>query len=1199
MIKKILSLLAAFNNRFRNTDEEKFEYVDLAPTDKADESGIYSTALAKATNNPNVSNIALTGPYGSGKSSIIKTFLKKYERYPFFKKRVLQISLAAFLPEADTDTGNVSKQEIERSILQQMLYGADANKLPLSRFKRIQSPKKWAVFVSLFIIIGLVACWHLIQHRTAIIDGTYFQPLDLTNWFNLAATTVAFIFIWQIVHQIYIKSFGVSLKSISLKDIQLTPESAAEESILNRHLDEIIYFFQSTKYDLVVVEDLDRFNNPDVFVTLREINSLINANAGVKRQIRFLYALRDNMFINTDRTKFFEFILPVIPIINSSNSIDKVIEQSERLSLYSRLDPQFLREVSRYLNDLRLIHNIFNEYSIYIKNLETDEENVIDPNKLLAVLIYKNVLPSDFEALHQEKGKLADILNRHDELIINAEAHHKAKISDLEQKISDADKQIPYDLEELRKIYAMALIAKIPQNYTMVGLNRNTTVPIQNLSEHEEFDQLIQSQSIYCRNAQNNYQSVNIDGLQKQANSEKTYQERKEEIERRSNEFKRNTSKTIKKLRAKVSTIRLSKFNEIIRTDTKGTEALFDKFGENCDLVRFLVLEGFLDDTYYQYTSLFHAGRLSPSDNKFLHKIRAFNTPEPDFQIDNPKEVIPAMREDDFLQSFALNTVLVDCILNEPVEYSTQLSKLISFIANNFTECDSFFSTYYQTGKHVPELISALIQKWPSFFEAALKHRSAPNHAARILAHLPEVRFKTLSESGNEFSEFLSKNLAEVLELEIDFDPNRLKLLPLEISNLKSLQQHTAITKTLTDEGLYIVSIENIRFAFKDVLGLINADQLDTKHYSTVLRSNNEALINKIEDNFDHYLKNILLALDNNSEENISTIIQVLNHDEIESEFLEEFINKQSEKVPSLENVPLRLHSSVFRLNSIKATWENCLAFVESENFSNETFITFLEDDATQLKLSSTSIDGSDGAKSLRQSIFNNTDMSDESYRTYIRTLPKSFNQFPNSANSEKLRIIIEEQKITFSNAAFDFLDEYYDHQVEFVAQNIETYLKQKEEFTFDDDFREKLLSSDISDDHQLKIVADMDLSLISSLPTRASIIGNLYHRTCADVSRFSAEEAQAMITNSKPAPVQVSILNMCQNILTDEQIEIILKEMPDPFPDFEPGYKQPTIPETDANIELVTWLAKRGIISSWKEALFGGIRIYNRRRSY
>lgn len=403
----------------KQSDYERREpkFVDLAPTDQADEAGVYSGALTEATENPRVMNIALTGPYGSGKSSIIQSFLKRYDR------DVLQISLAAFLPnaastaesdgrqETERSTSTISRQEIERSILQQMLYGADANRLPLSRFKRIQSPGRWASLASLFTVLGLVACWQLIQKRDAIMSGTYFQPFGLGNFFNLLVFAIGATFLWLVFHRIYIASFGISLKSISLKDIEISPSAVTEESILNRHLDEIIYFFQSTKYDLVVIEDLDRFNNPEIFVTLREINSLVNANSGVRRKVRFLYAIRDDIFVSTDRTKFFEFIIPVIPIINSSNSVDKVLEQGKRLSIDSRLDKQFVREVSRYLNDLRLIQNIFNEYAIYAANLEPEGETNLDATRLLAVLIYKNVFPSDFEKLHRGHGNLAELLH--------------------------------------------------------------------------------------------------------------------------------------------------------------------------------------------------------------------------------------------------------------------------------------------------------------------------------------------------------------------------------------------------------------------------------------------------------------------------------------------------------------------------------------------------------------------------------------------------------------------------------------------------------------------------------------------------------------------------------------------------------------------------------------------------------------------
>ena len=81
-----------------SSDDMQSKFVDLAPTDEADEAGVYSEAILFATKNDKVSNIALTGPYGSGKSSIIKSFLKKYQR------PALHISLAACSGLIELDT---------------------------------------------------------------------------------------------------------------------------------------------------------------------------------------------------------------------------------------------------------------------------------------------------------------------------------------------------------------------------------------------------------------------------------------------------------------------------------------------------------------------------------------------------------------------------------------------------------------------------------------------------------------------------------------------------------------------------------------------------------------------------------------------------------------------------------------------------------------------------------------------------------------------------------------------------------------------------------------------------------------------------------------------------------------------------------------------------------------------------------------
>lgn len=53
------------------------EYRDLTPIDSIENGDEYIEALNWAFQNKKVKNVALTGPYGAGKSSIIETFLRK------------------------------------------------------------------------------------------------------------------------------------------------------------------------------------------------------------------------------------------------------------------------------------------------------------------------------------------------------------------------------------------------------------------------------------------------------------------------------------------------------------------------------------------------------------------------------------------------------------------------------------------------------------------------------------------------------------------------------------------------------------------------------------------------------------------------------------------------------------------------------------------------------------------------------------------------------------------------------------------------------------------------------------------------------------------------------------------------------------------------------------------------------------------
>jgi hypothetical protein len=359
-------------------------------------------------------------------------------------------------------------------------------------------------------------------------------------------------------------------------------------------------------------------------------------------------------------------------------------------------------------------------------------------------------------------------------------------------------------------------------------------------------------------------------------------------------------------------------------------------------------------------------------------------------------------------------------------------------------------------------------------------------------------------------------------------------------------------------------------------------------------------LIDKVHSDFDRYLKGVLLR-PSNSEEDVLVILDVLNHEEIGSEFLEQFLEQQRAKLPTLERVPSRLRSAVFRLSRIEPSWENCLTFLSSEEFDAQILTAYLERTEVRSILSQVPVSGENEARPVRLFLFNNGDFDIESYRAYIRRLPRKFDQFSEAVREEKLRVLVEEEAVTFSEKAFSFLAGKEALQVLFVAKNIDSFLTNEDKYSVNDDFREKLLDSAIGDEQKLKVIDKMDLTALGVSAHRASLIGRIIHRADANVSNLPAEAACAMVVNLEPVEIQVAMFNRCQKLMSDEQVRAVIQQLPKPYSEIEPGWRQPTIPNTPENQELVRWLQSRSIISSSKVTVSffsdAEIRIFNFRK--
>lgn len=152
----------------------------LSPLDKKNDPRIqkYLKHLKNAIDNKDVKNLALSGVYGSGKSTIIKSFKSQYSDF-----EILNISLASFNETNDYAT---FKDQIQLNILQQIIYSQKAEKLPESRINRISELnlcdfKNWSRVSALLVLVI----------STYLLLNFYSYQLNPNNWkladkFNLS-----------------------------------------------------------------------------------------------------------------------------------------------------------------------------------------------------------------------------------------------------------------------------------------------------------------------------------------------------------------------------------------------------------------------------------------------------------------------------------------------------------------------------------------------------------------------------------------------------------------------------------------------------------------------------------------------------------------------------------------------------------------------------------------------------------------------------------------------------------------------------------------------------------------------------------------------------------------------------------------------------------------------------------------------------
>ncbi|MDD3152711.1 MAG: hypothetical protein PHE45_07460, partial [Bacteroidales bacterium] len=705
MKKKLCDIWLAVSKWFqkqfcKNNELSAVNFYSLAPTDEIKDGQNYFDALSWALANrkvKNIKNIALTGSYGSGKSSILQSFQKKNSNKEL---HFLNISLATFKEEKeieDKTEGEDLQRLIELSILQQLFYREKDQKLPDSRLKKITSFSWRKLLLFAFGFLVLILSFILLLKPSLL--SSIFPNIDISEKAKLATHYISLIISIIGIFIIALKSVRIfhnlKIRKLNINNAEIEISDSINKSVLNHNLEEILYFFEATPYNVVVIEDLDRFQETEIFTKLREINLLINNSKKINKSVVFIYAIRDEMFSDKDRTKFFDFIIPVIPFINSSNSNE--ILQKEIKSIAENISDSLIDDISLFIDEMRVLYNIVNEFQIY-KQLLSNKLNI---DKLLSIVVYKNICPCDFVKLSNYEGDLYRTINKKQEYIKLQSDEIDKEIAKHKDEIKRLNELSIKNLKELRSLYILQYLIVINTAYkiTYFHLNSNN-YDFSQVLEDSVFPHLIGSDTIFFGGPSigRTRQNINFSDIEKKVDSEHSYEQRELQIKNWNNGKIQELKQQINLLEQKKNELRREKIGKLL-SDKKVSIEITDNKQK---LINLLLYNGYIDEDYLDYISLFHEGSLSKNDHAFLLNVKSQINTDFNHSLDRIENLIKKIHIDDFKKEYILNYKLVDFILINN-KYNKQKDAIFGILKNETDKSVKFIDGYVDNGNN-PQL---------------------------------------------------------------------------------------------------------------------------------------------------------------------------------------------------------------------------------------------------------------------------------------------------------------------------------------------------------------------------------------------------------------------------------------------------------------------------------------------------------------
>lgn len=673
---------------------------------------------------------------------------------------------------------------------------------------------------------------------------------------------------------------------------------------------------------------------------------------------------------------------------------------------------------------------------IYYNRLNTTE---LDCNKMLAIIAYRNLFPQDFADLQLKRGFVYSLFSQKSDFIDKEISGIRGQISEKNEEINRARNEHLKTVEELDVVFE--------------NKKKNYRFGVNTLSSQEEKEYAARKKAI-----------------EDKLNSRTaTIEEERNDLEQKIIKLQSCPLKDII-TRENISEIFGEKFDVGVNIDFKEI-----KDNEYFDLLKYLIWNGYIDETYADYMTYFYENSLSRIDKIFLRSVMDKRAKEYTYKLKNPELVVSRLSLVDFDQEEVLNFDLLTCLLHSEMN-DNYISRFIGQLKSS--ENFEFIGLYFDITTELPIYINYLNMVWPELFRTAvtghhLTEKQIYRYSLYTMYYSDDNSIK-LVNGNNCLRDYISneKEYLAINEPDIDRLIHCFKMVGVSFTDFNYEKVNMDLFLAVYEKELYEINERNLKLIQKEVLKIKNDEDIIHKNYTQLYLKPDSAITLYVNRNINEYFNVVLQMCNGIVRDDEKVVIAILNNSELSNENKQcyiSFLETSIELVKEITDNSLWLASLDSQL--VSNNENNIMDFFNVFGI-DDSFIRYINEYTGDLDFSNLECDNS-SKENLFNAVIRCNSIENQKYRQLLIALNIGSDEFNvTGTTNDKVGILIDEKiiKMTADNLIF-IRENYPEKNSQFIYRNIENYIEIMNAVLFSQSELLEILDWDVNDEFKLKLL--------------------------------------------------------------------------------------------------------------------------------